>query len=443
MHMRGLLGLGSVVLLGLFAAACTPVAKDDPAGGPEEPGADAGGETPAADAGEPGVTLLPSAKAKQIVAGAIHACALTTEGAVRCWGYAPRGEVGDGRALSPNDTSKAPVPVQVTGLETGVKVISAYADFTCAVTSAGGVKCWGADEIGQLGTGKEYTDNRVQASSLPVDVLGLTSGVVHVSAGTDSACAVMATGKVKCWGHDEYGKLGNDSKKEAGDSQPTRVPPVDVVGLSDAKQVSVGHAHACAVTAAGKLFCWGSNAFDELGIGETNETSKNAPVEVAALGSDVAQVFAGFRATCALLKSGAVKCWGENSEGGLGDGKTGVMYHLTTPTEIGGLAGLTSLSAPSSFTCAAAGGAAKCWGSSTALGFDDPSYRTYKPEGNVAGLAADVVEVTAGTEFACARKASGAVLCWGDNGGAQLGDGTGGKDGTERSDKPVAVKSLP
>ena len=121
------------------------------------------------------------------------------------------------------------VPVQVVGLTSGVKQISTYFDFACAITAQDGVKCWGADEMGQLGTGIAYTDNRKQASSKPVDVKGLSTGVASLSLGLNSSCVVMTTGTVKCWGKDEGGKLGNDSPKSSGDGNPNFLPPVDAV----------------------------------------------------------------------------------------------------------------------------------------------------------------------------------------------------------------------
>jgi hypothetical protein len=117
-------------------------------------------------------------------------------------------------------------------------------DHTCALTSAGGVKCWGDNSEGQLGDGT-FTDRNA-----PVDVSGLTSGVVSVSAGGEHTCAVTTTGGVKCWGenHPDYRQLGANTQFN------TQSTPVDVIGLtSGVVSVDAGRNHTCAVTTAGGL----------------------------------------------------------------------------------------------------------------------------------------------------------------------------------------------
>jgi len=429
--------LRAIVAAGIFAslnAGCM-VAEDD-------------ASPPASDTsnGEGDVEklpILPSTKAKQLAVGSLHACAVTAEGAVRCWGYGEVGQLGDGGAKKPEGKHAAAVPMQVVGLTSGVQKVATYSDFSCALTAAGGVKCWGRNDLGQLGTGVEYTDSREQQSSLPVDVRGLGSGVVDVSTGTDSACAVLASGKVMCWGQDGWGKLGNDSAKVPGDTLPVYLPPVEVVGLNDAAQISVGHTHACAVTTAGRLYCWGSNMVAELGVGEDHAAEKRVPVEVTALGSDVASVVAGRNTTCAILKSGTAKCWGDGSAGQIGDGQKGIQRNVVVPADVVGASGVTSMSKPSDFTCAAIAGAAKCWGESSALGLaEGPTFYTYQPAGSVVGLESGVAEVATGADYGCARKTDGTIACWGTNGGGQLGDGNGGRTGTEESHTPVRVKSF-
>lgn len=384
---------------------------------------------------------LPSATAKQVVVGSQHSCALTTEGGVRCWGYQEHGELGNG---APFATTNANVPVQVTGLESGVKMIATYDKHTCAITAAGGVMCWGLDENGQLGTGIPRTDNGVPASNVPVAVMGLSSGVTAIAVGLDSACAIVAEGKVKCWGHDESGKLGNSSTHTPGDGSPAFQPPVDVTGLSGAVQVSVGFSHACAVLATGALKCWGSNASGELGIG-TDDPPHTAPVDVVALGTNVASVVAGFNITCAILKTGALQCWGHGDDGALGDGMTGTIRVVSSPTQVlGATTGVTSVSNTGIFTCAVISGATKCWGNSGALGTaNGPSYRNSAPGEEVVGLGTGSAAVATGNEFACALTSAGGVKCWGQNGVGELGDGKGGIQSNESSDTPVNVVSLP
>ena len=135
----------------------------------------------------------------QISAGAIHTCALTTAGAVKCWGYNISGQLGD------NSTTQRLTPVDVVSLGSGVAAISAGLYHTCALTTAGAVKCWGYNALGQLG------DNSTSQRLTPVNVVGLGSGVAAISAGAYHNCALITAGAVKCWGYNGLGQLGDNS----------------------------------------------------------------------------------------------------------------------------------------------------------------------------------------------------------------------------------------
>ncbi len=430
-----------LVVLALTVIACkttegdaSPTNEPD-SGTPETPDA----AKPDDDAG-PAYTLLPSAKAKQVASGVQSTCALTTDGAVRCWGGSDHGQLGNG---APFESDGSPVPVQVTGLTSGVQMIDVGGDFACAVTAEGAVKCWGIDETGQLGTGIAYTDTRTQASNVPVPVKGITTGAVAVAVGASSACAIVSGGNVKCWGVDEAGKLGNDSPKLAGDGLPTFVPPVDVVGISGAVQISVGNRHACAVLATGALKCWGSNGRGTLGIG-TEDPYKSVPVDVTALGTTVVSVEAGENETCAILKSGALKCWGQGDDGYLGDGATGIIRHVLLPQDVlGATAGATSISLKG-FACAALSGATRCWGKRAEIGTADvDGFETYAPAKEAVGLGTGSQAVSVGAYHACTFTVSGAIKCWGRNGQGQLGNGKPSNGGTARDSQPVSVLSFP
>jgi alpha-tubulin suppressor-like RCC1 family protein len=346
--------------------------------------------------------LPPLLNIAAITAGGLHTCARTSGGGVKCWGYNGNGQLGDGTTT---DRTK---PVNVSGLASGVSAIAAGDSHTCALTSGGGVKCWGANYFGQLGEGT--TTQRLT----PVDVSGLASGVIAIAAGDSHTCALTSGGGVKCWGRNDYGQLGDGTTTQ-------RLTPVDVSLLaSGVSAIAAGKYHTCALIAGGWVMCWGYNAAGQLGDGTT--TDRYTPVDVL-LASGVSTIATGANHTCALTAGGGVKCWGWNGSGQLGDGTT---TDRTTPVDVSGLAsGVSAIAAGGLHTCArTAGGGIKCWGRNAEgqLG-DGTTTDRYTPI-DVSGLASGVSAIAAGYYHTCARTAGGGVKCWGWNAFGQLGDGT-------------------
>ena len=368
---------------------------------------------------------LASATAKKVVAGFQHACALTTTGAVRCWGYADHGQVGNGvLGATPIDT-----PVQVTGLTSGVIDISTSADHTCAVTSTGGVKCWGANDQGQLG------NLSMNDSAVPIDVAGVT-GITAISAGQAHTCA-LGGGVVTCWGANDAEQLGMDTS--GAPSTPVAVPGL-AAGVT---MVSAGFEQTCVVTAGGGAQCWGGNTFGELGQGGSGG-SVIPPAAVTGLTTGIAAVSAGYNHSCALTTAGAILCWGLDDEGELGNNMSGVSVEFDTPVSVSGItSGATSLSVGVHYACAVVAGAAKCWGDGSSGELGNGADNESDVPAQVTGLASGTAQVSAGS-LSCAVLSSGAVKCWGSNSGGQLGDGLDGTNNAQtESNVPVAVLSLP
>ena len=304
-----------------------------------------------------------------IAVGGHHACALTTAGAVKCWGENDWGELGDGT------TTNRLTPIDVSGLGSGVAAIAGGGDYTCALTRGGAVKCWGANGSGQLGDGT--TTNRLT----PVDVSGLASGVAAITAGTFNTCALMSAGGVKCWGDNGFGDLGDG--QQCG--RYSCWTPVDVSGLSSGViAVAAGGGHACALTSARSAKCWGQNDYGEIGDGTT--TNRLTPVDVAGLASGLQALAGGVFHTCALRDGGGVKCWGLNGSGQLGDGTT---TSRPSPAAVSGLAsGVTAIAAASSYSCALTStGGVKCWGGNNAGQLGDGTRTNRRTPVEVVGFA--------------------------------------------------------
>jgi alpha-tubulin suppressor-like RCC1 family protein len=337
--------------------------------------------------------------ATQIAPGGHHTCVITPAGKAQCWGANWYGQLGDGTK------SDSPVPVDVVGLPSGLTSLSAGYVHTCA-TANGAAYCWGANSYGQLGNGS------VSESSPPAVVAGLASGVTNLAAGYYHTCATV-TGAAKCWGVNANYQLGNNST--------TNSPvPVQVTGLTAGVGIVAGTWYHTCATVSGALKCWGAGTSGQLGNGSTSQSG--VPVQVSGLTSGVTSFALGGNFTCAVA-NGAASCWGLNSSGQLGNG---TMANSNVPVPVSGLGlGVTNISTGNMHACATmSGGAAKCWGYNNHGQVGNNSTANTPLPTTVIGLASGVSRVVAGYYFNCALLTSGNVKCWGDNSNGQLGDST-------------------
>jgi len=366
-----------------------------------------------------------------ISAGGFHGCALSSGGAVRCWGRNDNGQLGNGTTIN------SATPVDVSGLS-GVAAISGGGQHTCALTGGGAVRCWGDNAFGQLG------NNSTTDSATPVDVTGLGSGVVAITAGGFHTCAITNLSVLRCWGKNDRGQLGDGTAIN-------RLVPTDVVGLGSASAGALGGgdtmgAHTCARTSIDAARCWGRNDFGQLGNASLFDSV--SPVDASGLGSGVSGITAGRYHSCALLGSGGVKCWGWNIGGQLGNGTTTTS---TVPIDVIALGGpVTSVRAGGGHTCALTSpGGVKCWGFNTSgeLGDGTSGNSRSTPVDVLVSLGgaplAGIAAIAAGgaispSGFTCALTVFSGVKCWGDNFFGQLGDGT-----TTNRASPVDVFTMP
>ena len=292
--------------------------------------------------------LCAEERVAHVAAGGAHACAVLSNGDLRCWGGNTRGQLGTSTLLP----SRA--PQLVTGLGRA-RAVAAGANHTCIARRDGTVRCWGSNSVGQLGDGT--TTQRV----LPTVAMGITNAQ-EVAAGDSHTCVLRANGTVSCFGLNTSGQLGDGTTAN-------RNTPVNVVGVTDAVAIAVNTTHACALRSTGGVQCWGNNSNGQLGDGTT--TNRTAPIPVMGL-SDAVQIAVGDRFSCALRQSGAVVCWGFNNIGQLGDGTTA---QRVIPGAVPGITDATRLVAGSLHLCVRrATGAVQCWGGGTSGQIGDGTY---------------------------------------------------------------------
>ena len=386
--------------------------------------------------------------ARAVSAGAAHTCALLANGSLKCWGKNNKGQLGVGD----RDDRNLPVDVEV-GDELTVKSVSAGGEHTCALLSDDSMKCWGEGSTGQLLSGSP--DERLKPSANGID---LDDHLVakDISMGTEHACALLNHGLIKCWGKNDVGQLGQGDLDSVGkssgdpDDELDEIPPVNLGTDVTARAVTVGTRHSCAIVNDGSVVCWGANDRGQLGLG----TSTNNPdphqgddhgemgdaLEGITFGSRMmaVQIGAGEDFTCALVSNASVRCWGKNDVGQLGRGDTDTIGDGETAGE--GMEPVTfptgvvpqRLSVGTRHACIVGRSGTDdkvyCWGDDAAGQLGQGTSVAMGDDEEVSGLAAvdfgsdDTVKaVAAGHEHTCALLTNDELVCWGANASGQLG----------------------
>jgi alpha-tubulin suppressor-like RCC1 family protein len=317
----------------------------------------------------------------RLAAGGRHTCQVNEDGSVRCWGANEVGQLGNGLlgdGIAANNPTRIPTLVLASPSNsnplTTVVAVAAGSSHTCALLADGTVRCWGANGNGQLGNAA-LTNQRTPVTVITSANTPLTT-VVAITAAGSHTCAVLANGSVRCWGANGSGQLGIGT---AGANQLTAVTVISSsTALTNVVAVAAGGNHTCALLAIGTVRCWGANIAGELGIGSVGGNQVNPAVAVSGFSTAVA-ITAGGSTTCALLANGTVRCWGANGSGQLGIGASGA--NQATPVTV-----ITSPNNP----------------------------------------LINAVAITASGSHTCALLVFGTALCWGANGSGQIGDGTSG-----------------
>ncbi len=258
----------------------------------------------------------------------------------------------------------------------------------------------------------------------------LKTATVPVAAADSHSCAVVKGGKVKCWGDNAYGELGNRSTTDS-------ITPVFATGVSKAKAVATGAFTTCALVSGGKITCWGDNAHGKLGSGHKDPATSSLPISVSGMAHAVA-VSSGVDHSCALLAGGAVRCWGRNNSGDLGSSKS----FSTVPLNVAGITRAIAISAGFRHNCALlANHKVVCWGNNHFGQLGNGKTRNSKKPVTVKGIK-KAIAVSAGNDHSCAVLSNHTVRCWGRADGGTLGDGLeshGHKDKAGIDFRPVAV----
>jgi alpha-tubulin suppressor-like RCC1 family protein len=286
--------------------------------------------------------------------------------------------------------------------------LSAGNSHSCAV-SGGKMYCWGfaGPHLGELVGPPEFN-----GAYLPTQMGSLADWVSVSAAGSSGhTCGIRASGTLYCWGGNAYGQLGSQTV----DTYFSSAAPLTVAVGQTWRKVAAIDSHTCAVRQDQSLWCWGGNGSGEVGIGAASY-AVTSPAQVGAATNWI-DVGGGYAFTCALNASGALYCWGDGSEGQLGVGATtGFASPLTAAAT-----GVASMTAGGQYVCVVkSNGTLWCWGyNATSQGGNAVTDRTLPSQ---VGTATDWKLVEAGVNSTCALKTNGTRWCWGDWTNNALGD---------------------
>jgi alpha-tubulin suppressor-like RCC1 family protein len=254
---------------------------------------------------------------------------------VRCWGKNDHFQLGyaSSAAIGDDESPASASVVDVGGL---VMQVAAGWDHTCVLLDSGKVRCWGENRNGVLGYANRDTigDNEAPASAGDVDVGGTVTQLV---AGMLHTCALLDNATVRCWGRGDDGRLGYGNTQTIGDDEtPASAGDVDVGG--PVKMLAAGDYATCALLTSGTVRCWGSGSNGELGHANTQDIGDDETPASAGdidLGGIATRIDVGFLHACAVLDTGAVRCWGRAATGALGYGNVSDIGDDETPASAG------------------------------------------------------------------------------------------------------------
>ena len=350
-----------------------------------------------------------------IAAGTYNGCAILENQSMVCWGDNEYGQLGDGTT----DGSAVPIYVNVAANEIPVEVTVGQVT-ACALMESGNIYCWGSGYYGKMGNGEPWSDDYVNTEMRQV-LLPEGQGGQTVSISGGHICTILDNGDVYCWGRGNQGQLGY------GGTSNLNIPAkVNLPGQRSAIAISTGTYMTCAITTDGMGYCWGENDEGQLGNGTTN-TRKTTPVEVLfPSGYTPVSISAGDDFSCALMDNRKVMCWGENNDGRLGQGplatddETTPVWVIMEDSETAHFLDIGTKSACMILDS----GETKCWGTNEEgqIGQGDTDTDSYPSPTEVNGNH-DFVALSINSDTVCAITSDAEGYCWGDNEAGQTGRG--------------------
>ena len=351
-----------------------------------------------------------------IAAGTYNGCAILENQSMVCWGDNEYGQLGDGTT----DGSVVPIYVNVAANETPVEVTVGQVT-ACALMESGNIYCWGSGYYGKMGNGEPWGDDYVNTEMRQV-LLPEGQGGQTVSISGGHICTILDNGDVYCWGRGNQGQLGY-----GGTSNRNIPAKVNLPGQRSAIAISTGTYMTCAITTDGMGYCWGENDEGQLGNGTTN-SRRTTPVEVLfPSGYTPVSISAGDDFSCALMDNRKVMCWGENNDGRLGQGPLATDDE-TTPVWVSMENSETAhfLDIGTKSACMILdSGETKCWGTNEEgqIGQGDTNIDYYPTPTEVSGNH-DFVALSINSDTICAITSDAEGYCWGDNEAGQTGRGS-------------------
>jgi alpha-tubulin suppressor-like RCC1 family protein len=334
-----------------------------------------------------------------------------TTGGLRCWGLNNRGQLGDGSTIDRNTPPATDILTDVQGVATG-------SNHTCALTKAGGVRCWG--QFDMLGNPNLVADDTLGIAVTRPPTEDVLTDVQSIATDSDYTCALTNARGVRCWGYYTNDRFSIDPHVVSDDL------------ITGVRAIDVGGGNTCVIMTTGGLRCWGNNSYGHLGNGSTLDTSPETARQTEILPNVQSVSMGGYWFVCAVTLEGRIQCWGFNGEGQLGDTSpyvpmniygTNSAYTTTPSPEF--FSGVQSLATGMAHTCAlTTAGGVRCWGDDQFGQLGDGAVRT---EGTHLVPSADVISgvkaIAAGGSQTCVITNAGGLRCWGDNTYGQLGNG--------------------